>query len=61
MLRCIGANSDFYFPLKTLLSELDEQFYDGQLRRLDMLERLYDNGLPIDVSPAVSLLVDLNC
>ena len=39
---------------QTRFDEAMSDFYDAQLRRLDILEHLYDNNLPTHVSLSTS-------
>ena len=38
------------------VEDAKERFYDAQLQRLELLDKLHDNELPIDVSFALCLI-----
>jgi hypothetical protein len=46
----------FSLPKQTKLAELCEDRYGQLLQQLDILEYLFNNRLPVDVSPVVSVL-----
>lgn len=47
---------DIDAPYQNGLEDAEDAFLDAQIRRLELLEELYNNGKPVDVSPLASPL-----